>query len=542
MKQDRASKIPRLSEPMAASTGTMAFNQTGSWRYMKPVISEKLAPCRGRCPAETDIPRVLGLVAERDFEGAFRKITECNPLPAVTGRVCYHPCQGFCSRAELDTGISVQSVERFVGEFCIDSKFPNRNRTPAEWHHSVGIIGSGPAGLSCAYFLRLKGHSTVVYEAESDAGGMLRMGIPSYRLPREFLDIEISRIREFGVEFELGCTIGKDLSIVDLRKRHEALFVATGAHRSKSLKWLDHPKVQTGLGFLEEVNRGDPVKVGRCVIIIGGGNTAIDAARTALRLGGEPVIVYRRTRDQMPAHDDEIRAAEDEGIDFLFLASPTRVREGGAQLEVEFQEMRLDGIGEDGRARPVPVGESYFTLEADNLIVAVGEMADLSFLRDSSDPAIFIGGDAETGPSMVIQAIASGKLAAERIDFYLGGLRSEDSFQGSPFEPFPRESLNLSYFEPAEGILTRSLPAAERSSGFAEVHLTIGPSEAVREANRCLSCGVCNECGNCWLFCPEAAVAKTERGFEVDLTYCKGCGICVEECPRGVASLIEEDA
>jgi NADPH-dependent glutamate synthase beta subunit-like oxidoreductase len=531
--------FPSVSEmpATAISQGGMAFNKTGSWRYLRPIYLEKLAPCRQTCPAGTDLPRVLHLITEERFVEAYELIRKHNPFPAITGRVCYHPCETHCSRAPLDGCIPVQALERFVSEKGLEQAAISK--VSESQSGRVAVIGSGPAGFTCAYFLIQEGFKVTVFEAEKQLGGMLRIGIPAYRLPRKILDQEIETITGLGIETETNCRVGEDVAFETLRSDYDAVFVATGAHRSRS---INLEGAVSGLGFLNAVNNGEAPEVGEKVIVIGGGNTALDAARVALRLGAEPVIVYRRSREEMPATDEEIHAAEEEGVDFRYLASPASISKNNGRLEVEFQGMKLGEIDASGRRRPVPIPDSNFSLEADTMIEAIGEQPDLSFLSASEEEqGIVIGGDARTGPSTVVNAIASGKQAAAMIMQYLQ--RSGEALSVSPVELselITPANVKLDYFTAGGRAIIPRVSAEGRINNFKEVIETFTEAQAVQEAGRCISCGVCNNCDSCWLFCPETAISRVDGGYEIDLDYCKGCGICAQECPRDVVSLIEE--
>jgi len=541
--------------PMAVSLADMSHNKTGGWRYLRPVYREKLAPCRIACPAGTDWPRVLALLSERKFVEAWQLIKQENPLAGVCGRVCYHPCEAVCNRKHFDEAVSIQALERFVADSCfeLNREFPLIERKEKR----VAIVGSGPAGLSCGYFLAKEGFQATIFEAESEPGGMLRVGIPAYRLPREILNKEIEDIAALGVEFELNTRLGSDLDLERLWQRYDAVFIATGAHRSRPLQILgeDERGVLTGLEFLKAVNAGQNVNIGRRVLVIGGGNTAIDAARTALRLGARPLIVYRRTRTEMPAIPEEIEEAEHEGIEFVYLAAPQKIQRFDGKLEVEFMRMELGAPDASGRRSPIPIPGSEFVMEADSVLKAVGEEPDLSLLSERLETStgivmnnprglleragIFIGGDAQTGPSTVIDAIASGKKAARAIMHYLKADRAQT--EAKLFEEVPFERLNLEYFTLQPRSEAPYLPIAERMKSFSEVKGPLSLEQALKEARRCFSCGVCNFCDNCRIFCPDVAVSRKNGAYEIDLEYCKGCGICAQECPRGVISLIEEE-
>jgi NADPH-dependent glutamate synthase beta subunit-like oxidoreductase len=523
--------------PTAISQGGMAFNKTGSWRYLRPIYVEKLAPCRQTCPAGTDLPRVLRLITEKKFLEAYQLIRKHNPLPAVTGRVCYHPCETHCSRAPIDGCIPVQALERFVSEKGLEEA--SVAPVPESQSGRIAIIGSGPAGLTCAYFLVQEGFHVTILEAEKELGGMLRLGIPPYRLPRVILDREIESIIALGVKVRTNCRVGKDISFESLRDEYDAIFVASGAHRSRSIH-LDG--AISGLSFLRSVNSGGLKEIGERVIVIGGGNTAIDAARVALRLGAKPVVVYRRSRQEMPATDEEIEAAEEEGVDFRYLAAPDSIKKKNGRMEIQFQGMKLGDPDESGRRRPVPIPDSGFVLEADTMIEAIGEQPDLSFLSASQeDLHVVIGGDARSGSSTVVNAIASGKQAAASIMQYLQ--TTGDALSVSPLELsqlITPADVKLGYFTAQERAVIPKKSAEGRVNNFQEVVGTFSESQAVREAGRCISCGVCNNCDSCWQFCPEAAITRVDGGYEIDLDFCKGCGICAQECPRGVVSLVEE--
>jgi len=524
---------------VAVSQETMEFNRTGNWRYLRPMSIEKLAPCRRLCPAGTDIPRVLSLVASGRHEEAYRLVRSTNPLPAVCGRVCYHPCESECTRKSIDSGIAVQGVERFLGELGLDlpEDPPAALRTP----RTVAVLGSGPAGLTCAYFLARNGVPVRIFEAEAETGGMLRSGIPAYRLSREVLDREIAKIAAAGVEIETGCPVDYD-RFDSLQRDFGAVFVSTGAHLSRRLSFPVETGLQvfSGLDFLQSVNRGDPLTLGARTVVIGGGNTAMDAARSAVRQGADVVVVYRRTANEMPAHRSEVEEAESEGVDFVFLASPVGVRRRHSGLAVEFVRMKLGSPDSGGRRRPVEIPGSNRFIEADSLIVAVGEEPDLSFSR--RDTNVFFGGDAVTGPSTVVDAIAAGRRGASEILRFLDLKPTVPLDPSLPTARFCTEDLNRDYFSPLPRVRERRLPPEARLSGFAEIVSTLPRSAIDLESCRCLSCGVCNECNNCWLFCPDGAIHRHEGHYVIDLEYCKGCGICVEECPRGVIELVEEQS
>lgn len=528
-------------EPGAAagvvSTGTMEFNQTGSWRYLRPEHHERLAPCRRRCPAGTDIPRVLQLAAAGRLEDAARLILQANPLPAVCGRVCYHPCQQECSRRELDAAVEIRAVERVLGEIACDLE-PCRQQP--ERGERVAVVGAGPAGLTCAWYLSLAGFPVTIFDAEQAPGGMLRAGIPVFRLPRGLLDRELGRFRRLGIEFVNNCRVGRDRSMEDLSREFQAVFVATGAHQSKQLDFSARPGVYGGLDFLRRVNAGERPDVGRKVIVIGGGNTAMDVARAARRLRAEVLVAYRRSPAEMPAQPEELNDAVEEGVEFLFQVTPTSLHGKPGSLVLNLERVELGEPDETGRRRPVTVLGSRHPVSCTSVIIAVGESPDLPLTEEIRQwPGLFVGGDAESGPGTVPAAIASGRQSAFRIMRFLGDPAMPAPL---PADPLNAGRLNFAYFRAAPPAVSARAPLAARMGGFGEVVGSLTEDQAVKEAERCFSCGVCTHCDTCWVFCPDNAVVKLADGYRINLAYCKGCGICAVECPRGVIDLVAEGA
>jgi NADPH-dependent glutamate synthase beta subunit-like oxidoreductase len=459
--------------------------------------------------------------------------------------------------------------------FHAGKRFP----TPKEKRkEKIAIIGSGPAGLSCAYHLAILGYSVVLFEGEAELGGMLRYGIPSYRLPREVLDQEIKNILSLGIEARTKNRIGVDTKWKDLDK-YDAVFIAAGAWKSLPLRipGEDAAGVLSGLEFLKKVNAGEKVDLGQRVAIIGGGNTAMDAARSALRLGAKPLILYRRTKDEMPAWEEEISEAEEEAIEFIFLSSPLRVlAENGKVSGIEGIKNILGPPGKDGRREPRPIEGSNFTLPVDSILSCIGEAPDFSFLPEglkissgalivdetgaASLPKVFAGGDIAEQPRTVSYAIGAGKKAAMAIDATFRGKDVAQSLRAARWgkegslsmaryrsigtdgivqEGVKFSNLNPAYFQRKIRKAKEKVPVSQRVRDFREICSSLSPQEALDEAKRCFNCGVCNLCDNCFIFCPDMAIAARpdKKGYEINYDYCKGCCICVEECPRGAISV-----
>ena len=569
------SDMPMIS----ISFGNMDWNKTGAWRSQRPFYEDKTPPCSAACPVGNDIVAFIRKITEGDLEGSWNVIKEENPFPGICGRVCFHPCEAKCNRGKYDEPIAIHALERFVADLASNLN-EKMKRVTGAGKGKIAIIGSGPAGLGCAYHLARLQYDVTVFESSSSTGGMLRMGIPSYRLPRDVLDQEISRIVALGVEIRTGIALGENLSLDGLRD-YQAIFIASGAHRSRSLhipgeKGKD---VLSGLGLLKKINLAKKGKLGNRIAIIGGGNTAIDVARSVIRMGKKATILYRRSKEEMPAFEDEIVEAIEEGVKIRYLVNPMRIQQRDSLKRLECLRMELGEKDETGRRRPIPVPNSNFFIEADSVIIAAGEEIEVSFLpkgverkegivltrRDGSTgiKGIFAGGDLTSNQRTVAHAIGSGKKAALAIDCYLRGKDSEEAIQQiligegpslSIFrylQPEERkmnphvvafEELNMDYFEPSKRQKQSKGLAKKRIRGFEEVTFTLTEDRAVKEAERCFSCGTCNECENCYVFCPDTSVIKTGEMFshQVDYDFCKGCGICLSECPRGAISLKEE--
>lgn len=536
------------TEPFAITleVGSSLLNETGSWRSERPIYVDLLPPCNQACPAGENIQQWLYRAEEGDYEGAWRQIMADNPLPAVMGRVCYHPCQTACNRALVDEAVGINSIERFLGDKAIEEGWTVSVNAEAT-HKRVLVVGAGPSGLSAAYHLRRFGHDVTVREAGPMAGGMMRFGIPKYRLPREILDAEIARIADMGVEFIFDSKVE---DIEEVAEEYDAVFVAVGAHigRRAHIPAGESAKIMDAVTMLADTEVGEQPLLGRRVVVYGGGNTAIDAARTAKRLGAEEaVILYRRTRDRMPAHDSEVTEAEEEGIMMRWLSTVKHV-DGGT---ITIEKMELDDNG-----FPQPTGE-FEELGADSLVMALGQEADLSLLENSDQiqiedgvvkvnsqmmtgiRGVFAGGDMVPSERTVTVAIGHGKKAARYIDAYLSG-EEYDPPAKHPVATIGR--MNTWYYADAPKQVREKIEGARRSSTFDEVVQGLDEESAIFEARRCMSCGNCFGCDNCFGVCPDNAITKLKPGeYEFKYDYCKGCGLCAEECPCGAISMIPEE-
>jgi len=541
----------QTTKPFAVTldVGSSLLNRTGSWRTERPVYVDRLPPCNEACPAGENIQAWLYHAEEGDYRAAWEELMKNNPLPAIMGRACYHPCQDMCNRAKLDSAVNIHAVERFLGDLAIREGWPVAAQ-PAPDGARVLVIGAGPSGLSAAYHLARMGHRVTIREAGPVPGGMMRFGIPKYRLPRDIVDAEVGRIVDMGVTLELGTRVD-DIPAALSAEGFDACFAAIGAHLAKKvdIPAPDALKILDAVSFLHGMETaGAPLQLGRRVVVYGGGNTAVDVARTVKRLGAEPVIVYRRTREQMPAHDFEIDEALEEGVVVNWLRTIKEADEHALKIE----KMALDENG-----WPQPTGE-FETIEADTVVLALGQNVDQRILtnlegvelnRDgvvevgsnmmTAYPGVFAGGDMVPSERTVTVAVGHGKKAARNIDAYL---------RGAPYAPAPKhevasfEKLNTWYYTDAEQTVQPMLDDIRRRTSFDEVVAGLDESNALFEARRCLSCGNCFECDNCYGICPDNAITKLGPGrrFEFKYDYCKGCAMCATECPCGAITMVAE--
>ena len=596
MKDDIAASLP-VSLFIPQSSASTSVNKTGTWSFMRPRYLEKTAPCSARCPCGQDIPRVEMLVSRRRFDVAWATLLSENPMPGTCGRVCFHPCESACNRGEFDSPVSINSLERFIDDAEGAGAIPEALLGKSPKGRSVAIAGSGPAGLSAAWFLARLGYDCEIFEAECRPGGVLRSGIPSYRLPEAVLDREIARIQALGVKIHCSKRIGPDF-LKAAKSRYAAVFISCGHGKSTSLGIPGGEFAADGLAFLARTkNAGGKGTqavggaAGKSAIVIGGGNTAVDVSRSLLREGIAPTIVYRRRREDMPAFGQEIERALEEGVGIVELSAPVSIARAGQGFVLTVQKMRASGLGSDGRMKVSPIPGEVDAIVAGSVYSAVGASPGEPWMipadrtqvhrmsrcaavwRSEAGIPLLYGGDLVVEEESVADAIGSGKEAAIALDayftagetfadaeiarcrigdgtalsmdLYLGGIRSDRSGRVVKFK-----DINTDYFSASDRERGPSRPAQASIHSFAEIESSLDEGKALEQAERCFNCGICNDCDNCRTFCPEVAVSAARAGRDdwsaeagpgrtVNADYCKGCGVCVTECPRG-AMIIEE--
>ncbi len=527
---------------------------------LRPVFVPKTPPCSNACPNETNIREIITTIAQTEesdrsyresYEKAWNILTEKNPFPASCGRVCPHPCESECNRVHKDSAVGINNLERFIGDYAIENNFPLPKPVEELHPERVAVIGAGPAGLSCAYQLARKGYKVAVYEAFSKPGGMLRYGIPDYRLPLDILDKEISRIEDLGVEINCNQIIGKDISYENIQLNYDAIFVGIGAHKGKLLGIPNEEadNVYTGTEFLNNINSNQVVEVGNKVLVVGGGDTAIDAARVSVRLGADVTVVYRRTRNEMPAIEEEIVGAEEEGIKFEFLSAPVElIKNNGTVSTMKCQRMELGEPDESGRRRPVPIPDDYFTIDTTAIIAAISQEPDfdgLDHLHKGKDwikadekgrtelPDTYAGGDAlDLGLATI--AIYQGRKAAETIHNKFRNIELE---KVDELPVIKHDKMLLSFYESKLRNEPLKISPEDRVDSLnKEITSTLTEEQAIEEAKRCMSCASCFDCGSCWSYCQDQAIIKPVikyQTYKFKMDFCNGCKKCAENCPCG---------
>jgi NADPH-dependent glutamate synthase beta subunit-like oxidoreductase len=562
---------------------TTESNKTGSWRFLRPRYDEKTSPCSATCPAGEDIARIEMLATQGLFKEAWETILRENPFPSVCGRVCFHPCEGQCNRREFDTAVAIHSLERFLADTAIRYGIKPELEKRSSQKQKIAVIGAGPAGLSAAWFLSMLGYACHVFEASAEAGGVLRWGIPLYRLPLNAPRHDIQQIEARGVTIYTGKPVSPD-ALEKMKKNYDAVFIGCGHGRGMSMKvpGEDLKEVSEGLDFLRKLREGETPPCRGVSAIIGGGNTAIDVARSVVRLGGKALLLYRRRRQDMPALELEVEMALEEGVELQELVAPAAVAREGNQVVLTLQEMKIAGE-EGGRGRVVPDEGKTRKVRIDRIFKAIGAQADepryqppagasglLSLshtvlVRGDQGAVMVFGGDLTNETKSVVHAVASGKQAAMVLDtlfqegsetivpkleacrvgegpslsmeIYMGGERRLRNPHVVRYE-----EINTDYFRFIPRVTQPRLLKEERVQSFEEIDLKISAHLAMKESERCFNCGLCNQCDNCFIYCPDTSVIRDQdhQGRHINYDYCKGCGLCVVECPRNAMSLGEE--
>jgi NADPH-dependent glutamate synthase beta subunit-like oxidoreductase len=548
-----------LPIPTTWTTGSTSVIKTGTWRAALATHIKAPAPCHGACPVDGDIAEWIGLARARDFQGAWQVLTRHNPFPSIAGRICHHPCETACNRAGYDEALSICKLERFVGDQAIAHGWGFVAPATQCTAH-VGIVGGGPSGLSAAFHLRCMGFEVTLYEAQAELGGLMRYGIPAYRLSREVLDAEIARIVAMGVTVHCGARVDSADEFTRLAQAHDALYLALGAARNKRLPTLDYtqPWVCDGAAFLAAANAGKPIALGKRLLVIGGGSAALDAARSACRLGHDVTLLALEQRAQMPAQAEEVIEALEEGIKLIDGARLDSVSSAASGLSVRCSKVQFVPGGQRGQFSLNPVEGSGFAIACDAIVTSIGQDPDLALLGAgfvavggllktdvqfaTSRAGVYAGGDMTSMARFVTEAIGVGQRAAHAIANELrlrqGGAASAQPTDGEALVPLA--AISTFYHPKRARVATGLLDVQERLSREVEVQLGLDIEQALSETERCFSCGTCIFCDNCVVYCPDMAIQRVAGGYTVLTDYCKGCGLCIKECPTGSMAMQEE--
>ena len=528
---------------------------TGTWRTRAPEYRSTAAPCLAACPVNGTIARWIGEVRAGNLRRAWELLVENNPFPAIAGRICHHPCESACNRQKHDESVSICALERHVGDAALAAGWAYP-KPATERRKRIAIVGGGPAGLSAAYQLRRRGLQVTLFESRPELGGLLRYGIPDYRLDKRVLDGEVRRIVDLGVEVRRGAMIESAAALAELRAQFDAVFLATGATRSRALPGLDYgqPWVVDGADFLAAANAGEAIAPGARVVVIGGGSAAMDVARTARRLGREVSVLALEAEGALPAQRIEVDEALEEDVRFVCGAMLQRVEPADQGLVLHCVRVAFEPGATRGEFKVTPIEGSAFTLAADLVVPSIGQSTDLERWRGlleaagpvigvdrgfrTSAEGVFAGGDVASLQRFFTEAVGMGKKAAIEIDAYVSGEAAPNLEVGATV---PFDQINTSYHPRAPRQEAPIRGVAERLGSFAEVQGRLDDAAAQAEAQRCFSCGSCTQCDNCYFYCPDAAIERTETGYTVRYDHCKGCGLCVEECPTGAVLMRNEE-
>jgi NADPH-dependent glutamate synthase beta subunit-like oxidoreductase len=566
--------------PTIWTTGSTEVFKTGTWRAALPQHIRAPAPCHAACPVNGDIAEWIGRARARDFRGAWEILTRHNPFPAIAGRICHHPCETACNRAGFDESLAICKLERFVGDLALSEGWGFANTAPQR-SERIAVVGGGPSGLSAAFQLRRRGYAVTLFEQQTELGGLMRCGIPSYRLARSVLDGEIARIVAMGVDVRCGESLATPTDLERLRAEYDAVYLAMGARRQKRLRVLDYarPWVMDGATYLARTNAGDLPVLGRRIVVIGGGSAALDVARSARRAGHVVTILALESAAQMPAQREEVTEALEEGITLVQGAMLTKFDDERAEgVRLHCVRVRFDAGAQRGQFTVTPIAGSEFMLEADSVVTSIGQDPDLAVVasalgiagallqvdarQSTTAPGVYAGGDLTSTARFVTEAIGMGKRAAHAIDRALrqraGGSASasngdapgvsvashDTAALGEGEDVVPLDHIATFYYAHQARAAEQRLDAAQRLASAAEVQLGFELEQTLAESARCFSCGTCIFCDNCVQYCPDLAVKRVTQdnsdAYVVLTDYCKGCGICVKECPTGSMKMVEE--